>query len=256
VKQKRYTFTPSPLELRAEGEYRAGIAGVVQGVALTYGVEDAYGTMFARGSVDKSIAERVNNRKLNVFLDHDTDVRKHVGVVASARDVGNALVVEVEILDTAAGREALEYVRAALAADVSTGFSIGFVPRAWRNAGSGPDPVIEFTEVELRELSLTPVPAVPGAVATGTRADDASDSTPDVDLLERAAMATLAAMPEARRVAVLRSMGYAPVPADSTTHAESPSARYVPDAQTEMPAPQTVSYAERVALVRASVAKP
>lgn len=259
TKQKRHLWQPGRLDVRAEADaMRPGIAGVVQGVALTYGAVDSYGTMFAKGAAARSITERVAARKVNVFLDHDPTTRRHVGVVASAADVGNALVVDLEMLDTEDGRKALEYVRAVLAADATTGLSIGFVPRAWREVGD----VIEFTEVELREISLTPVPSVPGAHVTGTRAEegdepDDDDNTQDVGaLLERALTTSFHALSADRRAAVLAALGYTPTSPDSVTVASPTDATYTPaegaDIRTTTTA--TVPYADRVNLVRQTVA--
>jgi HK97 family phage prohead protease len=258
-KQKRHLWQPGRLEVRAEAEaLRPGIAGIVQGVALTYGAVDSYGTMFAKGAAARSVTERVAARKVNVFLDHDASVRRHVGVVAAAADVGNAMVVDIEMLDTEDGRKALEYVRAVLAADATTGLSIGFVPRAWREVGD----VIEFTEVELREISLTPVPSVPGAHVTGTRSEDMDDDTDDLEmqdvgaLLERALTTSFHALSADRRTAVLAALGYTPTPTDSVTEGGSTPATYTPadGADTRTTTTATVPLADRVKLVRQTVA--
>lgn len=238
---KRYTSFTAPLEVRAEGDYRPGIAGVVQGIALRYGVVDSYGTMFAPESASRTIAERVTARKVNVFMDHDAATARHVGVVAMARDIGDSLVVDLELFDTAAGREALEYVRAVLAADAQTGLSIGFVPRTWKERGYEGQQVIEFTEIELREVSLTPVPAVPGAMVTGTRAEDNDDTQA---LLVRAIRASLAALSPETRAAIVADL-QTPTTTD-TAHADAHPAPDTPDADA------VVTYADMACRVHAA----
>ena len=172
-RQKTWHVTEARLELRAEGDaLPAGIAGRVAGVALTYDVVDTYGTMFQRGCANQSVATKVKARKVPLLMDHDRSVASHVGVVAGMSEVGDTLVMVADLFDTPDGRAALEYVKAVMAAGASTGFSIGFVPRASQRVMVDGAPVELFTEVELREVSITPMPSVPGTAVTAARADE------------------------------------------------------------------------------------
>lgn len=212
--RKRFTQHFTGLELvRASDSEKLpeGVCGRLQGVALRYGQEDYYGTEFAAGCLSKSIAERVLSRKVNVFEDHDKKVRKHVGVVSDMRDLGDTCTVIVDLFDTEDGRGALEYAKAVIAAGAETGFSVGFIPRKGevvKDAAGMSTGVYRFLEIELRELSITPVPAVEGALVTGARFED-----DDPEVLETALRGVVAALPSERRDAVLAELGYSPTQA-------------------------------------------
>ena len=208
AKQPRATLwhlTDAALEIRAEAELPPGIAGRVSGVALTYEVVDSYGTMFARKCAKRSIDGRVAARKVPLLMDHERTSKAHVGVITKMEDAGDALIMTADIFDTAEGRSALEYVKAVLASGASTGFSIGFIPRSAEMVTVAGQPVERFTEIELREVSITPMPAVPGAEIASARNEveqDAPERTDDF-LLAIAAYVALDALSEDQRNAVL-----------------------------------------------------
>jgi HK97 family phage prohead protease len=210
-RQKTWHVTEARLELRAEGDtLPAGIAGRVAGVALTYDVVDTYGTMFQRGCANQSVATKVKARKVPLLMDHDRSVASHVGVVASMSEVGDTLVMVADLFDTPDGRAALEYVKAVMAAGASTGFSIGFVPRASQRVMVDGAPVELFTEVELREVSITPMPSVPGTAVTAARADEPVQDEPVRDertLLVLAAEVALRALADSDRQMVWQRVG-------------------------------------------------
>lgn len=227
---KRWHLTDTALQIRAEADLPPGVAGRVSGVALTYEAVDTYDTMFARGSLKRSIDTKVAARKVPLLMDHERSTRAHVGVVTAMQDVGDALVMTADVFDTAEGRAALEYVKAVLASGASTGFSIGFVPRSSGTVKMGDKMIERFTEIELREVSITPMPAVPGADVTNARAEDTQKSQPErseVELLTVAAKLALDALPADVRSAMLA--GYAngspvaPLPAPSAPVADTPS---------------------------------
>lgn len=204
----QYITSEVSLSIRAEGDLPPGIAGRVSGVALTYEVVDSYQTIFARGCAKRSIDNKVKARKVPLLMDHSRTVGAHVGVVASMVDSGDQLIMTADLFDTPEGRAALEYVKTVIAAGASTGFSIGFVPRRTDMVMMDAKPVEKFLEIELREVSLTPMPAVPGADVTGARAEDSDETQdapvrPDAELLETAAIVALEAMDPSTRAAVL-----------------------------------------------------
>ncbi len=157
TREKLWHLTDATLEVRADGELPPGIAGRVSGVALTYEVVDSYQTMFSRKCAKRSIDGRVAARKVPLLMDHERTSKAHVGVVTSMTDAGDALVMTADVFDTAEGRAAMEYVKAVLASGASTGFSIGFIPRASEMVTVDGKPVERFTEIELREVSITPM---------------------------------------------------------------------------------------------------
>jgi len=206
MKPTRYHLTEAAPQIRAESDLPPGIAGRVSGVALTYETVDSYQTMFARKSAKRSIDNKVAARKVPLLMDHERTSKAHVGVVTEMQDVGDALVMTADIFDTADGRAALEYVKAVLASGASTGFSIGFVPRASEMVKVGDKSVERFTEIELREVSITPMPAVPGAEVASARNEEVAEALPvrtDDDLLLIAARVALDALPVDARTALL-----------------------------------------------------
>lgn len=213
VRDKLWHLTDAALEVRAESDLPPGIAGRVSGVALTYEVVDSYGTMFARKCAKRSIDGRVAARKVPLLMDHERTSKAHVGVITGMSDVGDALVMTADVFDTAEGRAALEYVKAVLASGASTGFSIGFIPRASEMVTVDGRAVERFTEIELREVSITPMPAVPGAEIASARneasdvaavvAEEVVSERTETDLLLLAARVALDALSEADRHAVL-----------------------------------------------------
>jgi HK97 family phage prohead protease len=171
VQPTQFYSADAHLKIRAESDLPPGIAGRITGVALTYEVLDTYRTIFARGSAKRSIDNKVAARKVPLLMDHNKTTGAHVGVVASMAEIGDAVMMTAEIFDTPDGRAALEYVKAVIAAGASTGLSIGFVPRRSEMVQTADGMAERFTEIELREVSITPMPAVPGADVTGARAD-------------------------------------------------------------------------------------
>lgn len=218
VREKLWHLTDATIQVRAESDLPPGIAGRVSGVALTYEVVDSYGTMFARKSAKRTIDNRVAARKVPLLMDHERTSKAHVGVVTSMTDAGDALIMTADVFDTVEGRNALEYVKAVLASGASTGFSIGFVPRASEMVSVDGKTVERFTEIELREVSITPMPAVPGAeVASARHEEEAEDTSKrnDDDLLLIAARVALDALPVASRSALLDA--YKPTPVATET---------------------------------------
>jgi len=150
---------------RAKGDLPDGIAGSITGRACVYGVADAYGTMFKAGCFDKTRAEKVASGKVQLFLDHEHETKAHIGVVRETPDIGNALMMFADCFDTDAGRSGLDYCKTVITANAFTGLSVGVYIR---DADYEPDPsdpqdkIFAFKEVELAEISVTPMPAVPG----------------------------------------------------------------------------------------------
>jgi HK97 family phage prohead protease len=245
--EKRYHLSDATLEVRAETELPAGIAGRVSGIALTYDVVDSYGTMFARGCAKRSIDTRVKAGKLPLLMDHERSTRAHVGVVRSLEEVGDALVMTADVFDTAEGRAALEYVKAVLASEASTGFSVGFVPRQSEAVTVEGQRVERFTEIELREVSITPMPAVPGADILGARQEaEAPAERSDDELLVIAARLALEALPAELRGVILGAYADAAIPAPVPASSTDTRANDAPDA------PRVASMDERIAAVRRS----
>ena len=173
------------------------------------------------------------------------------GVVASMMDTGDMLTMTADVFDSADGRAALDYVKTVIAAGATTGLSIGFVPRRSEMVPMPNGQMAErFTEIELKEISVTPMPAVPGAEITGARHEHGVTITvrDDETLLTTAAKAALDALPAPAREAVLaqyRTVLPAPTLAAAVAPA-APLATLAPSTAAES------TMQERLAAVRAS----
>lgn len=203
-----------------------GVCGRIIVTALTFNVTDTYGTQFAPGCADRSIAQRVQAGKIPLLLNHDNEVGKHVGVVRAMPIVGASYLGECDILDTEDGRKFLEYAKACVKAGANTGASIRFVPRQWENVKVGDRTVERFTEIELRELTVVPLSSVPNTDLLVARNEGAEDDTVDTErddatLLAEAARVALDAMtPEARQELFklyTETAGNAPARAEAAT---------------------------------------
>lgn len=248
------------LEIRAPGDGGAepgpGFCGEVRGVALVYGVRDAYGTVFQPGCLDRTRAAKVSARKVKLYLDHNYGVPTHVGTVTALEDVGDAAVMTAGLFDTPAGREAREYLQAVLASQSETGLSVGFFERLgnWLpNAGLDSDqPTYGFQEIELDEISMTPRPAVPGANVTGVRERESAGEL--VVEQERLLRRLVTALPSDRLFAILSSeLAARGEPLPPATAPAAPAAHASPEVSAPDPtaAPAaTVPFLERLAIVR------
>ena len=259
VRHTRYHLTEAAPQIRAESDLPPGIAGRVSGVALTYEVVDSYQTMFARKSAKRTIDNKVAARKVPLLMDHERTSKAHVGVVTEMQDIGDALVMTADIFDTADGRAALEYVKAVLASGASTGFSIGFIPRASEMVQVDGKPVERFTEIELREVSITPMPAVPGAEVAAARNEEVVEEVPealpertDDDLLLIAARVALDALPAEKRTALLETYSPTPTPTETASSAQA----IVADTPTSTEGTRYVTMEDRVKAARSTFVLP
>jgi HK97 family phage prohead protease len=150
----------------------SGICGRVRGIAVRYGVIDSYGTIFRRGSLDKTRA-KVASGKVMLFANHGAGdgygLSSHVGTVRTLVPEGDGEMMSADLFDTAAGRAAKEYLSAVVASDSRTGLSLGFHDRRSDWTMHNGERVFAFDEIELEEISLTPRNAVPGAEVSSVR---------------------------------------------------------------------------------------
>lgn len=202
-----------------------GTCGRLTGIALVYDQPDDYGSMFARGCLDKTRAERVQPGKVKLFADHGPFTETHVGTVRSMTDIGDGVVMVADLFDTEAGKRMKEYLEAVLGSGSETGLSIGFRPvkHEWRAVDGEKgvkDNMLVFEEISLREVSITPVPAVPGTEVTGVRREPGET---DKDLLLRTLSRILGEIPEAEARAAVDA-AYASSAATTDTPAAPPPA--------------------------------
>lgn len=149
--------------------------GTLEGLAVRFGVVDNYRTSFDRDAFPWE------GRSLPLLWSHDRS--QVLGSVRSITPDGEGLRIKARLnLDIARARE----VRSMLANGDINGLSIGFQPLKHEVRAGG---VKHFTRVQLREVSVVAIPAVPGSRVTSVRS-----SGPDLSAflsVTRAAAQTL-----------------------------------------------------------------
>lgn len=239
------TVSPDPLPPALRWTWRAqladvdaaadplpdGVVGRVEGIALVYDVIDSYGTMFARGALGDAPA-RAGRGEIKLYWDHGNALSgsystdDHIGVVRTLEDVDlpsgqTGVRMAADLFDTLSGRKAHEYLRAVAATGSETGLSIG-----GRFDGDDMDieehdgeTVLVFRRVELREVSVTAMPAVPGAVVTFVRQRARQDAAAPAPVPDSPARTADSAAPPASTPQGRRDAG-----ADMSTTTEKPDA--------------------------------
>ncbi|KKW05625.1 MAG: hypothetical protein UY40_C0013G0003 [candidate division CPR1 bacterium GW2011_GWC1_49_13] len=174
------------LQFRAEADLPKGTCGRVVGVALRYGVVDDYGTRFLRGALDRTRSEKVPAGRVALFANmawdgsgmHSYSARTHVGTVRSMEDMGDDVMMMADIFDTEEGRALKEYLSAVMETGSMTGLSIGFRERVTSpgvvEINGRKEGIIDIKEVELMEVTVTPLAAVPGTQVLGVRTQSAT----------------------------------------------------------------------------------
>lgn len=233
-----------------------GIAGRVTGVAVTFNTVDTYDTTFAPGSFDQTMSRKVQAGKVPLLMDHERSTKAHVGIIRAIRSTDTEAVMDADIFDTASGREALEYVKAVLAAGARTGLSVGFRPRRSEWVTIGDKQIERFMEIELSEISITPTPAVPGTDILAARNEDMPDMEDEKaddlhDLLMTAARAAMKALPVELQGALWNEFNVAPAaPAPLTAADAAPSPS---DAPEELEPQRFASMQDRLDAIRQSL---
>ena len=152
----------------AGGEVRAASTrGVFTALAVTYGTVDLYGSAWAPGCFDASLAKRLPV----ILFGHDHV--EPVGRATSWRSLpaGPEVTAQLDLSpDVPRGRQAA----AQLASGTLTDVSVGFLPIRRREPTAEerkkwPGVKEVIVEAEMLELSLVGVGAVPGAVVTSSR---------------------------------------------------------------------------------------
>lgn len=237
---------------RTDAELPAGICGRVQSIAMIYDTPDSYGTMFAPGCMDQT-RQKVAAGKVKLFMARDEGYHQygtgtHVGTVRSLITVGNQEIAVSDIFDTEAGRSLKEYLTAVTASGGQTGNSIGFYPRASEEVPTPADTpemgmgstITRFLEIELEELSITPINAVPGAEVLAVRASDPA-------AVERAVAAMLPLLTPEARARIMQAPEVVAAPA-----AGQPGADEAPTHATD----EAATDAQRIAVLRSLYSDP
>jgi HK97 family phage prohead protease len=144
-------------------ELRAQTHGRVSGYGSVFGVKDSYGEAVAPGAFTGSLAAHKAAGTRPVMLwSHRTD--EPIGKWTALTQDPDGLLVEGQLnLNTSAGKDAYEHLRAG---DV-TGLSIGYFVKADRWDADAKVRVL--TELDLQEVSVVAFPANPAARITGVK---------------------------------------------------------------------------------------
>jgi HK97 family phage prohead protease len=133
-----------------------GDDGAIEGVAVRFGVIDAYRTEFSPSAFAGSAG-----RSVPMLWSHDPAAV--IGSWSTVEVRGNGLTVKGKLnLAVAKAQE----VRALLQAGDIGGLSVGFRTLKDERLASG---VRRITEARLMEISVVAIPAVPGSTVTATR---------------------------------------------------------------------------------------
>lgn len=190
-----HTFKTAPLELKfADSEQ----PGEFTGYAATFGGEpDAYGDVIAPGAFAKSLAKHgADGTRPALLWAHDS--HQPIGVWLSLQENDEGLLATGKLaLDVAKAREAYS-----LAKDGALALSIGYVVS--ENGAEIRNGARLLKQIDLREISLVPMPANPKARIHQIKAFD--PSAPNIREFEHAARDALGL--SAREVKRLLSGGW------------------------------------------------
>jgi len=160
-------YHPADLEIRSDGREIHGIVVPFDAVAEIREHLRTYREVFRRGAFARTIRERGDRVKLLTSHEHAT--RLPIGRAHELREDAAGVYGRFRVSQTVAGTEVLELVRdGALDA-----FSVGFVPIRDRDTRDADGPLVERTEVALREVSVVTFPAYEGAAIAGVRSEPA-----------------------------------------------------------------------------------
>ena len=192
----------------------AGDGRTLTGLAVPYDtpteIVPGFNEIIARGAID--LAARPS-----LFYRHG----EPIGVVTDMTDTADGLEITARISDTAQGRDA-----ATLGADGAiTALSIGFFEREWQDVETQDGFTRTQTKIDLREVSLVPIPAYDDAQITSIRQNhhhtqvkethEMADST--ITRAQIDETLTEAIQPLAARLAALETVTTAPASAAPET---------------------------------------
>ena len=210
----------SPEMRRRSYEIRAvadGDGRTITGLAVPYETETeiipGFREKIARGAINLDTMPAL-------FYRHS----EPIGVITAMNEQTDGLMIEARVSDTALGRDA-----ATLARDGAIkSLSIGFFERDYTDTTTEDGATLRTqTSIDLREISLVPVPAYEDAKITAVREATTPTSTPTstkgntamTDQITRADLDTLAdaSTDLARRLSLLEATGTASAPAPTET---------------------------------------
>lgn len=190
-----------------------GDGRTITGLAVPYDtpteIVPGWTEVIARGAIDLTA-------RPSLFYRHG----EPIGIVTEMTDTADGLEITARISDTTQGRDA-----ATLVADGAiTALSIGFFEREWEDKETQDGYTRTQTAIDLREVSLVPIPAYDQAQITSVRERKEpapmTTTTAQPETLTRAQMdetITEATQPLAARLAALEALGTTTAPAQAET---------------------------------------
>lgn len=158
-------YKPCPKPQIEAKQIDTNASGQIVGFASVFDLRDNDGDVIRHGSYAKSIEERVAAGTVPLMARHfrdGGDASEAIGIITLAKETEVGLWVEANLFPTQKAQE----IRASIAsAPQCFGMSVG-----WQNVPNGfralPEGGREFTEMKLREVTITLMPAQEATIGT------------------------------------------------------------------------------------------
>lgn len=131
--------------------------GFISGYASVFDIVDRQGDIIKKGAFARSINNRVSQGKVGLYvthLKHGGDVKEFIGEIVEAKEDDFGLWINVRLSDSQTAQETRSKV---IDSPNMFGLSVGF--EVVKEGAKKIDTGFEFTEVILREVTITAVPA-------------------------------------------------------------------------------------------------
>lgn len=195
------------LDVKAEGEE----AGVIKGYASVFGQTDSGRDQVMPGAFKKSLGGR-STRRIPMLLGHNQSAVP-IGVWTKISEDNKGLFVEGKLaLGSDAGRQMYEVLKAGAEMGISIGYrtirkEIVIPKNLGPQASEWSDGVIrQLHEVDLREISLVPIPMLDSARITSVKNEAGEDIEPKPRVLSEEAKALIRDLERATQTLELRNL--------------------------------------------------
>ena len=142
----------------------------MEGYGSVFGVVDSYDERTIPGSFKDSLNDHKTSGSMPIFL-KDHDPSQVVGVFTEAFEDTKGLMLRAKFADTTLGKDAYTLVKLFHQHGQSFGMSIGYRLLKWEIDPTNKN-VLNLLKVDLREVSLTPFPALPAAHTLGVKFEE------------------------------------------------------------------------------------
>lgn len=174
------------LDAKAEGD----AAGVIKGYASIWGETDGGNDQVIKGAFSKSLKGR-SERRIPMLLGHNQSAVP-IGVWTAIREDAKGLYVEGKLaLGSDAGRQMYEVLRAGAEMGISIGYRTIRKEIVVPGKGAGdasewaPGAIRKLLEIDLREISLVPIPMLDSARVTQVKSEEGEAGAAEIKALIR-----------------------------------------------------------------------